>query len=240
MPLALAAGIGLVVAHHQIAACAERGQQRHRHPRVVPPEDRYLPRARLARHHRGEAVDGDQDRRPAALPRPVESPVERLVIGVEQRAPAGLALVVVDPDIARHLRAVALLRDRGLVARGAVAVDHEPRISREYGGGVESLRQPARDLGRALVPGDVAVEVALDQTEPLEAARHQIAGVIAGQHDRACAIRILDRERGRFAVGQHAAGLVSLGGATLYSFARASQSGVRVSRPVWGVGLLPI
>ncbi len=69
--------------------------------------------------------------------------------------------------IAGDRRPVDHRRDRGRVAGIAVAVDHQPRDAAENRRQLEARRDEDRDLGRADIPGDVALLVGGGKAEPL-------------------------------------------------------------------------
>ncbi len=101
---------------------------------------------------------------------------------------------------------VAVARDRGLFAhhgdrvgnvRRPVAVDDEARVAGEHRGRIDEVREPARDVARADVPADVALEDGLVEAEAGERGRHRPARVIAHQHGTGTGLRIEARVRRR-------------------------------------------
>ena len=136
---------------------------------------------------------------PARVSR-LQDPLQRVVVGPEQRRDARVALGLGDAFVARDRRRFADRRDRGGHVGRPVAVDHQARIGLGDERRIEGGGQSARDRLDPDVVGDVALEVLGREAEVAERARHAPAGVIAGEHERRIAVRPLD-VNGRRLVG---------------------------------------
>ena len=122
------------------------------------------------------------------IPSPPDSP---------KRAAARHALGLVEPGIAGDRGAVADLGDRGRMAGGAVAVDHQARIDLGDHRRVEGRRQQPADRIGADVPGDVPLHVGGGDAEIAQAARHQAPRMVAQDEVRRGAAGIVDAHRRR-------------------------------------------
>jgi hypothetical protein len=179
------ARVGLVVADHQPRLGAQRSQHRHREPWVAVPEDAAVPGPRLPAEDVGEAVDRDQRRRPtgrgAGLP---ERRGERGVIRREDLARTLRPLRRVEPQVPRDPVAVTDLDDAGRVVEAAVAVDDQARETRAHHGQAEVAGERLGQRAGAEVPGNVAGELRLAETQVAQCPGHRAAGMVAGDHRR--------------------------------------------------------
>jgi len=156
-------------------------------------------------------VDRDDRDRLVALGVPHDEFVHGRMIGMKQRRRAEGAVLAGEGAIAGHGNAVALGRNRGGIVERPVAIDHEARIAGEGERRIEAPGEPPRHFGGADVPADVLGEPLLRKAEPVERARHAVAGVIADEHQRRAAGGIVDLEGRRLVGSEKRFGLVARG-----------------------------
>jgi len=94
------------------------------------------------------------------------------------------------------------------MARRAVQIDHQARISRHDGGRVQGFRQDARNAFGADVIGDMTVEMRGVQAQVVEGPGNSAAGMIAGQNQAGAGAGVEAHGGGRFVGGQQRRGRI--------------------------------
>jgi hypothetical protein len=170
--------IGVIVGHQAAARSRQRVAQRHGEARVAVVENCRLHLAALALEEIGHAVLGDQDG-PATLTLPfVEEGADVIVIGGED---------LIDSGPPRHSRKVVVAGDRGQLGESrdgafrngiAIAVDHQTGIILRDHRGVQRVGHRPCDGQSPDIPGNMAGQLAVRQTERAELSRDASAGMI--------------------------------------------------------------
>lgn len=108
-------------------------------------------------HDGGKAVQGNQRRRlPATMPPTVrQRSSNRVVIRPEDVIKTGFGGGIVQILIARNDNAIADFGNGRRMARGTIAVDHQPRITRQHRWRIQAHRQKPGHFRRPDIPGDV-------------------------------------------------------------------------------------
>ena len=178
------AGIGFVVADHDVGFASQTRHQRFREAPVAVPQDSDVPGARAAAPDGRETVHGDQHRHDAPLPRRRDFRRDCLVIG---RVIARQALGdggPVEVAIARNDASVGKFHHHGRIVGAPIEVDDKPRPARKDGRRREPVRKRARECARADVIGDMGGKIRWRETERPQLSGHRIGGVIAQKQQR--------------------------------------------------------
>ena len=147
-------------------------------------------RACMHRDDDGETTRGDAR---------FEQIVDPVVIGMEDLGCARFDRSLTQTSIAGDDRVLAHLDHEVGGARGAIAIDHEPRVTLQDQGRIEPGGEPARDLRCADVPRNVAFEIGVGQAQRSQPCGQRATPVLAGQEERRRSRRTYDFDRRRIA-----------------------------------------
>ncbi len=190
--------VGFVVADHEPVLAPQQMHQNTGKAGIAVVEHAHMPGPRDALEHRRKAVHGDQRRRPAGSPPPIQHIRDRVVIGLKYLANTGLDLRFAEADISRNGRELAQFDYRRLRARHAVGVDDEAGIVLPYDHCIELVPDQATNLADADIPGNVTFEFRLRKTERSKTPRQIVPGVIGGDDQRRSAALAGHRDGLRF------------------------------------------
>ena len=190
--------IGQVVADVEPKAL-ELFDQRPGDAGIAVPKYADVPGAVFVAEIGGETMNGKQCRWLAPPPQVRQGFVNSVVIGIEQHLDALFLGFLAEPHVAGDFGAGAGFGDRLRVTRRPVDVDHQPRIPGQHPRCVQLGRQQAGHAGGADVIGDMAFEVDVVETEPIQRRRNRPAGVVRHQDHRRAAVGVQGFENGRVA-----------------------------------------
>ncbi len=131
----------------------------------------------------------DEHRAPPGRGARIEETRDGRVVGDEDGVFARRGFGGRERLVAGHARCLAEDGDRAFAARPPVAVDDEARIGLEDRRRIEALGKMAGHRGDADVPGNVAAELRLGETQSAEAARDPAPGMIGGEDEIRRAMR---------------------------------------------------
>jgi transglutaminase-like putative cysteine protease len=117
------------------------------------------------------------------------------VVRREDLAAAGLGGVSRKRPVSRHGHCVADRGDAGGMAGVAIAVDHQPRIALFDEGRIVPAREQPSHFADPEVDCDVSAQLGLRQAEVGQAARHPVAGMIAGEQEQTLSETVLHPDR---------------------------------------------
>ncbi|MEJ2383574.1 MAG: hypothetical protein P8Y54_04165 [Xanthomonadales bacterium] len=195
----VAAGVGLVVAHADVAAGLEMPPDVQRDARILVPHDADVPRPYDPVEFRRAGVHGDQGGHDAALLEGFEAIADRVVIGLEETADAQGLVGLAEVHVARNRDAVADFRNGAGVVRLAVRIHDQPRKAGQHGLRVEFVGQCPDQFVDADVPGDVPLEHPVGQAELVQGGREIRAGVVGHEENRRRAVIVVAHPRRRVA-----------------------------------------
>ena len=193
----MAAGIGLVVTDAHPVGGAQAPHQRYRDARILVPHDADMPRPDHLGKNRRAGMNRDHHRHDLPLRKRFQPARDRRVVGLEKGRNPQRFLLFGQVLIARYRDAVADDRERRRIVDLAVRVDDQPGKARHDGRCIQSVGQVLRQVVRADIPGDMAVQHPIGQAELVHRGGKIRAGMIRHQQNVGATLVVVGHEWGR-------------------------------------------